>query len=62
MLCDRFGNTIAINIQNLQCKFNNLVFNIVDSIKYLGVIITGVFNWGIVKKYSTAMQTLRMLK
>ena len=59
-----FDNTRAVNIQDLQYKLNNTVVQRVNSTKYLGVNITGNFNWSvhIVKKQSEAMQTLGMLK
>ena len=59
-----FGNTRTVDIQSLQYRLNNVVLNIVSSIKYLGVIITNDFNWNehIAKKHSEAVQTLGILK
>lgn len=59
-----FGSTKSVDIQSLQYRLNNVVLNIVDSIKYLGVTITSDFNWNehIVKKHSEAVQTLGMLR
>ena len=59
-----FGNTKAVNIQDLKYRLNNVVLNTVNSIKYLGVTIRNDFNWceHIIKKHSEAVQTLGMLR